>query len=125
VRLTTGRTRPNASVPQGWYGLRYKQHWLVGANRFNAFPSGHTATAVGFAVPLLLVAPEAGVPLLLVAFLIAGSRVYLRAHHLSDVTTAAIVTAWLAAAITRRWGHRRAAICNACEASVRVVNPER
>lgn len=104
VRLTAGRTRPNAPIAQGWYGIRYQGRWLIGVNRLNSFPSGHTATAVGFAVPLLFVAPEAGVPMLAVALTIAGSRVYLRAHHLSDITTAAVVATWLAAAITRRWG---------------------
>ena len=102
VRLTAGRTRPNANVAPGWYGPRHDGRWLVGANQFNAFPSGHTATAVGYAVPLLLLAPEIGAPVLLMALIIAGSRVYLRAHHLSDITTAGIVAAWIAVRITQR-----------------------
>ena len=103
VRLTAGRTRPNAHFPAGWYGLRHGGHWLIGNNPYNSFPSGHTATAVGFAVPLLLVAPAAGVPVLAVAVSIAGSRVYLRAHHLSDITVAALVAAWISVAMTRRF----------------------
>ena len=103
ARLTTGRARPNADVVPGWYGLRHDGQWIVGEYKFNSFPSGHTATAVGFAVPLLLLAPEAGIPALFVALLIAGSRIYLGAHRLSDVTAATVVAAWIALEISRRW----------------------
>ena len=103
VRLSTGRTRPNAKAPSGWYGLWHEGRWLVGSNKFNSFPSGHTATAVGFVVPLLLAAPRLGIPALLLAFMIAGSRLYLGVHHLSDVTAAAVVAAWVGVETSRRW----------------------
>ena len=106
VRLTAGRARPNAEVEPGWYGPRYQGRWTGGSNKFHAFPSGHTAAAVGFAMPLLILTPEAGAPVLLMALLVAGSRVYLRAHHLSDVTVAAIMAAIVAAELTRRWQAR-------------------
>jgi membrane-associated phospholipid phosphatase len=91
-RLTTGRTRPNTtSVAPGWYGLRHDGKWLIGRNAYNSFPSGHTATAVGFFAPLAFVAPLVGVPMLLVGFTIAASRIYLGAHHLSDITVASLI----------------------------------
>jgi membrane-associated phospholipid phosphatase len=98
-RLSTGRTRPRAAAEQGWYGPRHAGVWLVGKADFNSFPSGHTATAVGFAGVLLFAAPGWGVPAMLLAACIALSRMLLGAHHPSDVITAALISlaiAWLA-----------------------------
>lgn len=106
ARLTTGRTRPNAEAAEGWYGARYHGEWLIGRNEFNSFPSGHTATAIGFVVPLLLLAPPVGVPALFVALLICGSRIYLGAHHLSDVTVSLVIAFWVASMVSRKWTQR-------------------
>ncbi|HEY5754026.1 MAG TPA: phosphatase PAP2 family protein [Chthoniobacterales bacterium] len=113
LRLTTGRTRPNVRhVEQGFYGLRHDGKWLIGTNKFNSFPSGHTATAFGFlAVPFFLVvggskksrptppvsdeSNEArrsfyfgavvGYLLLAGGVVMALARMTIDAHHLSDV----------------------------------------
>jgi membrane-associated phospholipid phosphatase len=97
-RLTTGRTRPRATAEQGWYGPRHDGKWLIGQADFNSFPSGHTATAVGFAGVIFFAAPEWGIPAMIVAFAVATSRILLGAHHPSDVVTAALISmmiAWL------------------------------
>jgi membrane-associated phospholipid phosphatase len=97
-RLTTGRTRPRAMAEQGWYGPYHDGKWLIGQADFNSFPSGHTATAVGFAGVLLFAAPGWGIPAMIAALAIAISRILLGAHHPSDVVTAAIISlaiAWL------------------------------
>ncbi len=97
-RLTTGRTRPRATAEQGWYGPRHDGKWLIGQADFNSFPSGHTATAVGFAGVILFTSPAWGVPLMIAALSVAVSRILLGAHHPSDVVTAAIVSlavAWI------------------------------
>ena len=96
-RLTTGRTRPRVAE-QGWYGPRHDGKWLIGMADFNSFPSGHTATAVGFAGVILLAAPAWGIPAMLAAGSIAAARILLGAHHLSDITAATIIAlamAWL------------------------------
>ncbi len=85
LRGLTGRTRPNASAPQGWYGVRHDGKWLIGQHAYNSFPSGHTSAAMAFATVLWLVHRKRGALLLLVAAAIAVSRLYLRDHHLSDV----------------------------------------
>lgn len=98
ARLTTGRTRPRAAAEMGWYGLKYGEKWLIGEADFNSFPSGHTATAVGFAGVILFAAPGWGLLALLAASSVAISRILLGAHHPSDVITAAtisLVLAWL------------------------------
>lgn len=96
-RLTTGRTRPRVAE-QGWYGPRHDGKWLIGMADFNSFPSGHTATAVGFAGVLLFAAPPWGVAALIGAGSVALARILLGAHHPSDVVTAsvlALTVAWL------------------------------
>jgi len=97
-RLTTGRTRPRAEAPQGWYGPQRNGRWLIGKADFNSFPSGHTATAVGFAGVLLFGAPAWGGIAVAIAGLIAYSRLLLGAHHPSDVVAATIIAlavAWV------------------------------
>ncbi len=100
-RATTGRTRPRESpkIEQGWYGPVHNGEILIGNAKYNSFPSGHTATAAGFAGVILFARPLAGVAAMAVAFLIAWSRMALGAHHVSDVvvsTILALVIAWFA-----------------------------
>lgn len=97
-RLTTGRTRPRAEAAQGWYGPHHDGRWLIGKADFNSFPSGHTATAVGFAGVLLLGAPAWGGAAVAVAGVIAFSRLLLGAHHPSDIVTATVI------ALAVAWG---------------------
>lgn len=103
-RLTTGRTRPRAPVEiaQGFYGPWHDGRLLIGDSTFNSFPSGHTATAFGLAVPVLLAAPVVGVVVLAGAGLVAWSSIALGAHHPSDVVVS-ILIAFAAGWIVLRW----------------------
>ncbi len=114
LRLTTGRARPNAApeVAEGWYGFVHNGRITVGNPKYNAFPSGHTATAVGFAGVLLFARPLPGILAMAVALAIALSRIVLGAHHLSDVVVAALLAlfiAWICWRETRRRGDAVAA----------------
>lgn len=93
VKSVAGRARPNAKVAPGWYGPKHNGQWLVGKNKFAAFPSGHTATAVGFFAVLAYSRRRLGPALLVLvpAVIIGFSRVYLGVHHLSDVVVAAMI----------------------------------
>ena len=106
-RLTTGRTRPRAATEQGWYGPHHDGKWLIGQADFNSFPSGHTATAVGFAGVILFAAPAWGVPAMIVALDVAVSRILLGAHHPSDVMTATVVALAVAWAVWEFLGRRQ------------------
>jgi membrane-associated phospholipid phosphatase len=92
-RLTTGKVRPRfeAEHGAGFHGPWHNGKLTIGNSGFNAFPSGHTATAVGFAVPILLAKPVIGVPVFLAAVAIGWSRMQLGAHHLSDVITSILL----------------------------------
>ena len=100
LRGLTGRTRPYASAPQGWYGVRHDGQWLIGRHAYNSFPSGHTAAATAFATALWLLHRKRGGVLLLGAAAIAASRIYLRDHHFSDVVAGAFLGVGTAA-----WTH--------------------
>jgi undecaprenyl-diphosphatase len=56
-----------------------------------SFPSDHSTFAFAVAVGLLLLSWRIGLPALLLAALIAFSRVYTGAHYLSDVLGGAII----------------------------------
>lgn len=92
VRLTTGRSRPNAvQIPQGWFGLRRNGEWLLFKNKYHAFPSGHSASAFAFFGVLAFAYRRIGWCSLGPAAAIGWSRIYLGAHHLSDVLVGMIV----------------------------------
>jgi membrane-associated phospholipid phosphatase len=88
-RVTTGRTRPRESpkIEQGFYGPIHQGRLTIGNPAYNSFPSGHTATAFGFAAPILYARPWLGVGALVVAGVIGWSSIAIGAHHPSDVVT--------------------------------------
>jgi membrane-associated phospholipid phosphatase len=92
LRVLTGRARPSARVPPGWYGLRDHGKWIAGSFAYSSFPSAHTAVAIACIVPLWLLLRGRkrlliAIPSTLIALCIAASRILLNAHHLSDVLT--------------------------------------
>ena len=84
VKISAGRARPNVESEVGWNGPRFNP-------RFNSFPSGHTAASTAFFATLAFASWRVGLPLLAVPLLIAFSRMYVAAHHLSDVVCAAMI----------------------------------
>jgi undecaprenyl-diphosphatase len=84
VKISTGRARPNVQTQAQWNGPRLSP-------RFNSFPSGHTAASAAFFATLAFVSWRIGAGLLAIPLLIAFSRMYVAAHHLSDVVCAALI----------------------------------
>ena len=84
VKIATGRSRPNVQTEAGWNGPRLSA-------RYNAFPSGHTAASTAFFATLAFASWRIGLGFLAIPGLIAFSRMYVAAHHLSDVTAAALI----------------------------------
>lgn len=103
-RLTTGRTRPRESpkIAQGFYGPWHNGRLTIGDPPYNSFPSGHTATAFGFAGVIVMASPAVGIVALVGAGMIAWSSIIVGVHHPSDVTVSiclSLVVAWF----TWRW----------------------
>lgn len=96
LRTFVGRTRPTAHVPQGIYGMWHDGHWLIGKHEFAAFPSGHTATAVGLVTAAWLVNRRWGAALIIFALMVMWARVALETHHFSDVIASAVLAIPLA-----------------------------
>jgi membrane-associated phospholipid phosphatase len=108
-RLTTGRTRPRASpeLSQGFYGPVHEGHILIGNSKYNSFPSGHAATAFGFALPFLAASVAVGLVMLAGACLVGWSSLALGAHHPSDIVVSillALAASTLAARMVDRHG---------------------
>lgn len=102
-RLTTGRTRPRSSpeVVQGFYGPWHEGRLLIGDSKYNAFPSGHAATAFGFAWPFVLASPLAGVLVFVGACLVAWSSLAIGAHHPSDIVVSFLLSLAVALVVWR------------------------
>ena len=84
VKIAAGRARPSVQTEAAWRGPSLSA-------RYNAFPSGHTAASTAFFATLALACWRIGVPLLVIPLLIAFSRMYVGAHHLSDVVCAVLI----------------------------------
>ena len=102
VRFFFGRTRPNALIPQGFYGLWYHSHWIAGRYQFSSFVSGHATLVVGLAASAWMVNRRAGVIVGLFAAMVCWSRVAQSSHHFSDVVGACLLALWLAPQLQRR-----------------------
>ena len=93
AEIATGRARPSVKHELSWHGPRLSA-------KYNSFPSGHTAASTAFFGVLLFVRRKSGAVLLAISLLIAGSRMYVAAHYLSDVVVAVVLgifCAWLCA----------------------------
>ncbi len=95
IRGLTGRPRPSAKVADGFYGPHL-------SSKMQAFPSGHTGTAFGGALPVLAAVPLVGAPFTAIAMSISWSRLYLNRHHPTDVL-ASIYLAVIFAIPLRAW----------------------
>lgn len=91
IRSLLGRTRPDSHALQGFYGVLYDSHWIIGKYEFGAFPSGHVATVVGLATAAWLIDRRFGRLAAGYAVLVTWSRIALGCHHFSDTIAAAIV----------------------------------
>jgi len=66
----------------------------------SSFPSNHAACGFALAVAVWLLVPAAGIPMLLLAAILALSRVYVGVHYPADVLLGAFIgsaVAWLTA----------------------------
>jgi membrane-associated phospholipid phosphatase len=97
TKIAVGRARPSVQTETAWNGPSL-------SSKFNAFPSGHTAASTAFFAVLLFVYWRIGLACLPIPILIGFSRMYVAAHYLSDVLSAAIlgvICAFLVARLLR------------------------
>jgi len=78
---------------------------LIATPSSESFPSGHASTAFAAAMAITVLAPRLRMPALVLAALVAASRVVLGVHYPSDVLVGALVGAAVGTAValvTRR-----------------------
>ncbi len=84
-RFTLGRPRPfTGKEASQFVGIQFQAS-------HHGFPSGHTSTAFGTAVPPLVCTPVAGVPITLFAGAMGWARIYNKDHYPSDVFVGAYI----------------------------------
>ena len=87
VKIALGRTRPRLLFDGGLYGFHpFSTDWAM-----NSFPSGHSQAAWAAMTALVILVPRYDLLWLLVAALVATSRVVTTVHFLSD----AVAGSWL------------------------------
>ena len=95
LKILLGRARPSVFLSEGDFGW----HPFTLEARFRAFPSGHANTVVSMALALGFLLPRARVFLLILAALVALTRIAVEAHYLSDIiagsSLAFATTIWL------------------------------
>ncbi len=84
LKLTVNRARPWETYP----ALGFQEfHQLIGVREptDSSFPSGHTAALFAAAVCIVMYFKAKGIPAVIVAALVAFSRIYLCMHYPTDV----------------------------------------
>jgi undecaprenyl-diphosphatase len=87
LKKVSQRKRPCEIEPHCWAEIQPPDKF--------SFPSGHSITSFGIAVAVGLFYPDLQAPLLVVAALIASSRIILGMHFLSDVIAGSAIGAAL------------------------------
>jgi membrane-associated phospholipid phosphatase len=97
LKIVVGRSRPRVLFTEGAYDLRPLQ---LHAD-YQSFPSGHAACVVAAALTLAVIAPRYRLQFLIVALVVALTRVVIVAHFLSDVVAGAAL-AWFVIVMLQR-----------------------
>ena len=104
AKMLLARTRPWAFDFQGDVWTTFGR-WLPMSGVSQSFPSGHTATAAGLALALMVLYPRGRRLFVLLVVLVACQRLACGAHYLSDVLSGAAVGCLTVACCLRlrRW----------------------
>ena len=94
IKIAFPRARPSVKSEVVWGGPHFN-------SKYHAFPSGHVAASTAFFGVLFFASRRIGLACLPIPMVIGFSRIYLRAHYLSDVICAAILGVVCAGIVTR------------------------
>lgn len=95
LKIFIDRPRPWVTGDFEFITLDYVKQRLVSIPSDSSFPSGHTASSFAAAFALLFALPKKKkawfIPAILLAFIIAASRIYVCVHYPSDVFAGIII----------------------------------
>lgn len=107
VKYLLGRARPYVAVHAGGAHPQFTFDWFALKASYASFPSGHSAVVFSTAVAFAALFPRARVPLILLACLVASSRVVLGSHYPSDVLAGGAVASLVVLLIMKAFAARR------------------
>ena len=84
IKRTVPRARPSVHAETRWGGPHF-------SSKYHSFPSGHVGASTAFFGVLLIARRRIGLACLPIPILIGVSRMYIGAHYLSDVVSAAVL----------------------------------
>lgn len=113
LKFLLGRYRPSEWLAHGLTGFRF----LSTDQQSTSMPSGHATVAMAFLLSTSFVWPRLRIPLVVLAVVLALTRVVINAHYLSDVLAGLAVGA-IVAAVTRRAMRRAFAARGAQEVQI-------
>jgi membrane-associated phospholipid phosphatase len=87
IKWIVGRGRPFVGGEANAFNFVH----FAGTEAYASFPSAHAITSFALAFAVSAVWPQARIPMIVYAVLIAGSRLVLLAHHPSDVVAGALI----------------------------------
>ena len=84
IKRTVPRARPAVHAETRWGGPHF-------SSKYHSFPSGHVGASIAFFGVLLIARRRIGLACVPIPILIGVSRMYIGAHYLSDVVSAAVL----------------------------------
>lgn len=115
VKFATGRPRPRAPGGPGFFDFAP----FGFESDYHSFPSGHATTLFGLAFALGLLLPRLRWPLLLLAAVIAGARLFVKAHYASDLVAGAALAGFAAHGLRAWLANRRLVFVRRADGSIR------
>lgn len=97
LKVILGRARPDLLFTINEFGF----YWFKFSKYYWSFPSGHTTTVVSLAIGVGVLFPRWFYVAIVVALLVAASRVLLYYHYLSDVLAAFYLTVFVVGFFTQ------------------------
>lgn len=97
LKISIGRYRPDYLFEEQIYGFKpFTTEWAI-----NSFPSGHAQAGFAAMVALLMIFPRYDVFWILIAVLVAMSRVVITVHYLSDTVAGSYLAVAVAVLLAR------------------------
>lgn len=118
AKYLIGRARPYVAAQIGGPHAQFTFDWLALKANYASFPSGHSAVVFSTAVAFGALFPRARLPLMLLAFLVASSRVVLGSHYPSDVLAAGAVAALVVLLVIKAFAARRIVFSVSADGSI-------